>query len=228
MNEYAKEGKRFLHTIKEYFDEYEKAVGGARNLFSRFSWDTTSKMPNPNKLISGLSHVKFPEGYVLPLTKCGMPGFDGYFAIGDEKEGVTDNDLTVFNSKMGAWQLTLLLVLAKHVMPLYWHANYIEWLPIFDDRALRNLRDSHERYSADFSDSYSFVPKDLPTESTVEWIGEDSKYKVVFHGWSDFGGYFEVVSDIVFPAEKQYVKVRDVKISTEINTLYSYRCGIMF
>lgn len=228
MNEYAKEGKRFLHAIKEYFDEYEKAVGGARNLFSRFSWDITSKMPNPNKLISGLSHVKFPEGYVLPLTKCGMPGFDGYFAIGDEKEGVTDNDLTVFNSKMGAWQLTLLLVLAKHVMPLYWHANYIEWLPIFDDRALRNLRDSHERYSADFSDSYSFVPKDLPTKSTVEWIGEDSKYKVVFHAWSDFDGYFEVVSDIVFPEEKQYVKVRDVKISTEINTLYSYRCGIMF
>lgn len=123
MNEYVKEGKQFLYSIKEYFDEYERAVGGASNLFCRFAWDTSSLMPNPNKIISRMSHIKYPEEYVLPLIKYGIPGFDGYFVIEDEENGVTDSALTVFNSKIGAWQLTLLLVLSKHVMPLYWHAN---------------------------------------------------------------------------------------------------------
>lgn len=228
MNEYTKEGKRFLFSIKEYFNEYENAVGGGSNLFCRFAWDTSSLMPNPNKLISGMSHIKYPEGYILPLTKCGIPGFDGYFVVGDEKDGVTDSNLTVFNSKMGAWQLTLLLVLGKHVMPLYWHANYMGWLPILDDRSLRNFRESHEKHSDDFSDTYSFVPEDLPTVPLVEELGNETRYKTTFYAWSDFGGYLEVVTTLKFPNEKQYVRVSDVKITTEINTIYKYRCGIIF
>lgn len=90
MNKYTKEGKRFLLSKKEYSDEFEHTVGGGSNLFCQFPWDTSSSMPNPNKLISGMSHIKYPEGYVLLLTKCGIPGFDGYFIIGDEKYGVTD------------------------------------------------------------------------------------------------------------------------------------------
>lgn len=129
---------------------------------------------------------------------------------------------------MGAWQLSLLLVLGKHMMPLYWHANYIEWLPILDDRSLRNFRESHEKHSEDYSDTYSFVPKDLPTEPLVETLENGTGYKTTFYVWSDFGGYLEIVTTLIFPDEKQYVRVSDVKITTEINTIYKYRCGIIF
>lgn len=231
MNEYAKEGKRFLNVIKEYFDEYGQKVGGAGNLFSRFSWDThdtSSFMPNPNKLISGMSQIHCPDGYTVPLRKCEMPGFDVFFVIGDEEKGIGATELIVFISMSGAWQLTLLGVLSMHVMPLYWHANYMKWLPIFDDRSLRNLRDSHEKYSDDFSDSYSFIPDSVPTEPKVECLDGGHKYKVTFYVWSDFGGYLGVVTTVTFPKELQCVKVSDVKIDTEIETLYEYNCGVRF
>lgn len=228
MNEYAKEGKRFLHTVNEYFEEYGRAVGGLSSLFSRYMSASPSLMPDTNKLIADMSHIRYPKHSTLPLKKCGKPGFDGYFVIGDENGKIEDFDLEVFNSKMGAWQLILLLVLAKHIMPLYQHANYMKWQPIFDDRALRNLRESNEKYSDDYFDTYSFIPKNMPTEPEVEAYGDSSGYRVKFYVWTDFGGYMAVVTDLTFPDGKQYVKVCDVKLHTEIETLYKYQCDILF
>lgn len=228
MNEYVKEGKRFLNTVNGYFEEYCNAVGCVSNIFSRYVADTSSRMPDPNRLIARMSHLRSPQHYMLPLKKYGMSGFDGYFVIGDEDGNMPDDGLEVIVSGMGAWQLTLLLVLAKHIMPLYWHANYMEWRPIFDDASLCDLRDSKRMYSDDNCSTYSFIPKDLPAEPEVEAYDDGRGYKVSFYVWTDFGGYLEIIANVIFPKERNYVKVSDVKISTKINRLYEYRCGVTF
>lgn len=116
--------------------------------------------------------------------------------------------------------------MSMHVMPLYWHACYMRWTPIFCDKDLQKLRKSERQFSALEGETYDFLPKDLPTEPTVMPIEEGRVYQTSFYVWSDFGGYRKVVSTITFPS-KHFAIVRDIEIKTEIESIVPYRAHVI-
>lgn len=226
MNEYAKEGKRFLKSLDDYFEEFKEVVGHGMIDYMRSRTTNLTTIPDPIKIIDSLEMFCHTGGTDLTLFIHKRAGFDGYCTFLDADGKISDNGIRVFVSDMGAWQVTLLLVMSMHVMPLYWHACYMRWTPIFCDKDLQKLRKSKQQFSALTSETYEFLPKDLPTEPTVMPIEEGRVYQTIFYVWSDFGGYRKVVSTITFPF-KAFATVRDIEIKTEIESIVPYRAHVM-
>lgn len=226
MNDYAKEGKKFLKSLDEYFKEFEKVVGYSMVQHMRSRTSTVNSAPDPIKIIDSLDMFCHTGGEDLKLFIHKRPGFDGFCTFLDNESKISDGGIRVFASDMGAWQVTLLLVMSMHVMPLYWHACYMRWTPIFCDKDLQKLRKSERQFSVLEGETYDFLPKDLPTEPTVMQIEEGRIYQTSFYVWSDFGGYRKVVSTITFPS-KHFAIARDIEIKTEIESIVPYRAHVM-
>ncbi len=229
MNEYAKEGHRFLKSIDEYFGKLGKVVGEDICAIMRNGEPLNGyNIPNPSELLVGMSAMIIPSDYRLPLAMHSCRNFDAYFEIGNDDGHINDNVLRVTVSEMGAWQLVQLMVMSMHVMPLYWHANYMKWTPVFCDKDLQQLRKSPRRYSHIKGYTYGFLPEDLPFEPTVIPVEEGHLYSVSFYVWTDFGGYLKVTSTVTFPKDTIFALVKDTKISTEIEEIVPYRASILF
>ena len=54
MNEYAKEGTKFLKTLDDYFKEFEKVVGYSINDLLRTKTPIPENIPDPIKIIDSL------------------------------------------------------------------------------------------------------------------------------------------------------------------------------
>lgn len=229
MNEYAKEGKKFVEAIDTYFSEFKEAAGGD---WIMFFWGRNplpiNKWPNPTKIISSMDMFSYPEGYRLPLIRCGAGGFDGYFEIGGVLGMFFNSNLKVQVSAMGAWQVSLLLVMATHIMPRVQHALYLRWTPVFSKSDISKLGISDRRRSSFIKSNKHFKSDDLPVEPKVLQIREGQKYKAIFYVWSDFGGYLKVITHLTFPKNNGVVNVKDVHISTGIERIIPYSCGVMF
>ena len=229
MNKYAIEGHRFLKSIDEYFGKLGKAIGEDICAIMRNGEPLNGyNIPNPSELLVGMSAMIIPSDYHLPLTMHSRRNFDGYFEIGNCDGHITDNVLRVIVSEMGAWQLTLLLVMSMHVMPLYWHANYMKWTPVFCENDLQQLRKSTRTYSCIKGNTYGFLPQNLPFEPVVMPAVEGRVYCVTFYVWTDFGGYLKVSTTVTFPKNTIFALVKDTEISTEIEEIVPYRASILF
>lgn len=227
MNQYAKIGKKYLKALDVFFKTLEKSSGHSmRDLLSRFVKSPTIKIPAPKKAIDSLDMLCNPDYNTLHISIYGHHDFDGYCSIFTPDGKVSDEHLRVFVSDMGAWQLTLLAVMDKHVLPVYWHACYMKWKPILSEDDLQKLRKSKRQFSTLTSDTYEFLPKDLPAEPTVMPIEEGKVYQTIFYAWSDFAGYLKITSTITFP-KGTFVLVNDVDIKTEIESIVPYRAPVM-
>lgn len=226
MNEYVKEGKKFLISIENYFKTFEVVTGYNFMSVLRKDVGIPANTPDPVQIIDSLDMFKHTGGEDLILYLRGQKGFDGYCTFLNSDGKVSDPHLRVFVSNMGAWQITLLLVLCEHIMPVYWHACYKEWQPIFTDIDLQNLRNTECRYTHLMGETYDFLPKDLPTEPSVVQIEEGRMYQTIFYVWSDFGGYMKIASTITFPQEI-FAVVQDIDIKTEVIKIVPYRAKVM-
>lgn len=228
MNEYAKEGHRFLNSIGSFFRKFEKILG--KDIYSIMRDGESLQdynMPNPSELLAGMSAMIAPGDYILPLTMHSRRSFDGYLNIGNVEGHITDSILRVIVSEMGAWQLTQLLVMSMHVMPLYWHANYMKWTPVFCSNDLQKLRKSRRQFSSIVGQKYDFLPATLPADSIVMPIEEGRSYRVSFYIWSDFGGYAKVTSTVKFPQNTIFALVKDVEVFTETEEIIPYRVSVI-
>lgn len=226
-NDYAKEGKQFLKRVSRYFKDVERVHDA--EIYSSYLSSTLlplDKWPNPSMIVDDMSMLLHSKDYILPLQFHGC-GFDGLFEI-PQKSIISGRNLKVYASDMGAWQLTLLYVLSKHVMPLFQHANYIKWKPLFDRRDFLKHRKSHREWLFNREDTYEMIPEDLLCETTVITLEEGRKYKTSFYVWSDFGGYIKVTSTIKFPAQSTFVDVEDVMIMHKTEVIFVYRCDMIF
>lgn len=226
MNDYAKEGKRFLETLDDYFKEFEKVIGYSVVQYMMCRNLSLNSIPDPIKIVDSLDMFCHTGGEYLTLFIHKRPGFDGYCTFLDSEGKISDGGIRVFVSDMGAWQVTLLLVMSMHVMPMYWHAYYMHWTPIFCDKDLQKLTKAERQFSTLEGETYEFLPKDLPTEPTVIPIEEGKKYQTSFYVWSDFNGYRKVVSTITFPST-HFSTVRDIEIKTEIENIVQYRAHMI-
>lgn len=229
MNEYAKEGKMFLKAIDDYFKEFETVTGCPVISILRQNKPCPDNAPDPIKIIDSLNMLYHSEDTDLTLYFRGMKGFDGYCTFLDRDGKISDKHIRVSVSDNGVWQLTLLLVLSMHVMPMYWHARYMHWKPIFCDNDLQKLRKSKQCNSILPGETYDFIPKVLPTEPQVMTIEAGQIYQTSFYAWSDFAGYIKITSTITFPGTSSATAlVRDVEIEKNIEKIVPYRrCVIL-
>lgn len=227
MNNYAKEGTKFLKTLDDYFNEFESIVGYSINQYLSSRDQTLTTIPDPIKIIDSLEMFCHTGGKDLTLfIRKIRPGLDGYCTFLDSEGKISDGKIRVFVSDMGAWQVTLLLVMSMHVMPMYWHAYYMHWTPIFCDEDLQKLRMSKRQFSGLEGETYELLPLDLPTEPSVMTIEEGRVYQTSFYIWSDFDGYLKVISTIKFQSP-HLSTVRDIDIKTEFESIVPYRANVM-
>lgn len=227
MNEYAKEGKKFLTTLDCYFQDFEKAVGYSILQYLRNDNLNPTDTPNPIKIIDSFDMLCHNGDGDLTLYIHRRRGFDGYCTFLDSEGKISDPHIRVYVSDKGIWQLTLLLVLSMHVMPMYWHACYMRWTPIFCKDDLQKLRKSKRQFSSSSEDTHEFLPKDLPVEPSVIPLEEGRIYQTVFYVWSEFAGYLKIVSTITFPEKTAFAIVRDVDIKTKTEKIVSYRAPVV-
>lgn len=227
MNEYAKEGKKFLKTLDCYFKDFEKTVGYSVLQYLRNDKLNPTDKPDPIKIIESLDMLCHNGGKELTLFIQRRRGFDGYCTFLDSEGKISDPHIRVSISDKGIWQLTLLLVLSMHVMPMYWHACYMRWTPILCEKDLLKLRKSERKFSSFSGETYEFLPEDLPVEPAVIPIEEGRIYQTVFYVWSEFAGYLKITSTITFPVKSAFAIVRDVDIKTETEKIVPYRARVI-
>lgn len=222
MNEYAVLGKRYLKAIDDFFEKFEKASGySMRDILSQ-RVSRSESIPAPKGLIDMLDMLCNPNYDKFRLFFHGLKGFDGYCTFKPDEGVVSDENLRVFVSDMGAWQITLLTVMDMHILPVYWHACYAKWQPIFTNKDLQKLRKTKRQFARMTHETYEFLPKNLPTEPSVIPIEDTRIYQTVFYAWSEFAGYLKISSTITFP-KGAFVLVNDLDIKTEVEKIVPYR-----
>lgn len=227
MNEYAKEGMKFLTTIDRYFKDFEKTAGDSVLQYLMNDKLNPTNMPDPIRIIDSLDMLLHNGGEDLVLYIHRSRGFNRHCTFLDPEGKISDPHIRVYVSDRGIWQLTLLLVLSMHVMPMYWHVGYMQWTPIFCKNDLQKLRKSERRFSSFYGEKYEFLPEDLPVEPSVTPIEEGKIYQTVFYVWTEFEGYLKIISTITFSKKSAFAVVRDVDIKTETEKIVPYRACVI-
>lgn len=171
---------------------------------------------NYSKLSDVLSKIVSPEGTKLKVHECRQNGMGEESRVvlsGHSPEEDVFKSISFENSCMGAWQAYLLHQL-WHSLPLWWHANYSIRDYLFSKEDVQYVR--HIRRDEVF-------PALTPFVSTPEVYYAGGRYYVACCYWTDFGGVLKEYVELSLVDEKL---VDFVCFRTD--TLFEYKCGIMF
>lgn len=100
MNEYVKEGKKFLISIENYFKTFEVVTGYNFMSVLRKDVGIPANTPDPVQIIDSLDMFKHTGGEDLILYLRGQKGFDGYCTFLNSDGKVSDSHLRVFISNI--------------------------------------------------------------------------------------------------------------------------------
>lgn len=170
-----------------------------------------------------LDKLSLPQGFSLNIEECKESGLGDVSNLYVEtNEGVYDYSiwdyLHVEDSIDGACQAYFLYKIT-HILPLWWHANYISRTYLYSDGDEKciyfyALSEESTEEIRRIVKSYSVSP------DAVEING---KYYVSCCYWSNFGGLIQETVEITISSEHK-VSFKDI----DSKTLYQYDCGIMF
>lgn len=102
MSDFAKEGKKFLKSLDDYFKEFEKIVGYSMVQHMRSRTSTVNSAPNPIKIIDSLDMFCHTGGEDLTLFIHKRPGFDGFCTFLDNEK---KSRMEVFGCLCPIWVL---------------------------------------------------------------------------------------------------------------------------
>lgn len=215
-NIFADKGHEFLTSIANYFDRWTRMASKEHSPIQLLRSGRKIHINNVKPLVSVLDCITNRYN-VITLASMGHAMFDGYFILNFD-------NATVEFTPMGAWQVSLLLT-STNIMPLYWHANYMKMKLILSEDDLRMLREE-EGFSVS---NHEFIPSYMVCTPSVRPLEDGKSYEVIYHYWSEFGGYSE--RHVILTCHNGFgssCKIKDLIIKTEDKNIYPYRAPIMF
>lgn len=230
QNEFQREGRRFIESVKEYFKRFHQEHGDVFSFFKNLPQPVSQGyIPDPTIIAEQMNMISYPDGYRLPLCVLGTFNVFAILNFGNEQDFSDNNSLRVKCCAMGAFQTVLLRVLSWHIMPLHCRAYTYEWNPVLSDKELHLFRMETTKRANTCRDIYaSIIPKNLPTKPTVKIADDGKTFEVVFYIWSDFDGYLKVVSMVRFPSSDSESLIKDIAIEIDWEVILPYNCGIHY
>lgn len=174
------------------------------------------------EIMDGLDKLSLPDGLSIRVKECQNNGLgdESQLYIGKKKRFYSSeiwDYIYVEDSIDGAWQAFLLYKI-RHVLPLFWHANYTRRTYLYsdgDEKYIRNYR--NEKHQDEIKKAVKTYAVELDVVET------NGKYYVSCCFWSDFGGLIQEVVEISISPEHK-ASFRDINQKN----LYEYNCGIVF
>lgn len=186
------------------------------SIFGEYTVKKNPGFPSLTSLISPLDAILIGREKIRLKYK-GRRDFGGYYDL-DYKNAEVEL------SPMGAWQVCLLLA-SSHLMPLYWHANYMRKKFILSRSDLESLRNS----KGYVCDSHGFLPEDLPCTPSVKTLKEGKSFMVTCHYWTEFDGYVEQNVILTNHSDTSSTcRIKDLVIKQDFEIIFPYHVPIMF
>lgn len=171
-----------------------------------------------------LDHLSLPEGASLHVEECSHEGHgDESKLFVETSEGEIDFNIWDYikadNSIDGAWE-AFFLSKAKHILPLWWHANYNSRTYMYS----KEDTDSIQLFSKS-KEQLPIIQRNVKRLISAPEVidAANGKYYVRCCYWTDFGGLIKETVQVLISAEGK-VSFNDI----EGTTLYHYKCGVFF
>lgn len=171
-----------------------------------------------------LDHLSLPEGASLHVEECSHEGHgDESKLFVETSEGEIDFNIWDYikadNSIDGAWE-AFFLSKAKHILPLWWHANYNSRTYMYS----KEDTDSIQLFSKS-KEQLPIIQRNVKRLISAPEVidAANGKYYVRCCYWTNFGGLIKETVQVLISAEGK-VSFNDI----EGTTLYHYKCGVFF
>ncbi len=171
-----------------------------------------------------LDHLSLPEGASLHVEECSHEGHgDESKLFVETSEGEIDFNIWDYikadNSIDGAWE-AFFLSKAKHILPLWWHANYNSRTYMYS----KEDTDSIQLFSKS-KEQLPIIQRNVKRLISAPEVVDaaNGKYYVRCCYWTNFGGLIKETVQVLISAEGK-VSFNDI----EGTTLYHYKCGVFF
>lgn len=171
-----------------------------------------------------LDHLSLPEGASLHVEECSHEGHgDESKLFVETSEGEIDFNIWDYikadNSIDGAWE-AFFLSKAKHILPLWWHANYNSRTYMYS----KEDTDSIQLFS-ESKEQLPIIQRNVKRLISAPEVidAANGKYYVRCCYWTNFGGLIKETVQVLISAEGK-VSFNDI----EGTTLYHYKCGVFF
>lgn len=171
-----------------------------------------------------LDHLSLPEGASLHVEECSHEGHgDESKLFVETSEGEIDFNIWDYikadNSIDGAWE-AFFLSKAKHILPLWWHANYNSRTYMYS----KEDTDSIQLFSKS-KEQLPIIQRNVKRLISAPEVidAANGKYYVRCCYWTNFGGLIKETVQVLISAEGK-VSFNDL----EGTTLYHYKCGVFF
>ena len=171
-----------------------------------------------------LDHLSLPEGASLHVEECSHEGHgDESKLFVETSEGEIDFNIWDYikadNSIDGAWE-AYFLSKAKHILPLWWHANYNSRTYMYS----KEDTDSIQLFSKS-KEQLPIIQRNVKRLISAPEVidAANGKYYVRCCYWTNFGGLIKETVQVLISAEGK-VSFNDI----EGTTLYHYKCGVFF